>query len=222
MGKKVIITGATGMVGSLVLQHCLENDDVEKVISLLRRPSGIEHTKLEEIIVEDFTDLNGHIASFHRVDIVYYCLGVYTGAVDRGLFYKITVDYPETLAKAVIALNPDVRFILLSGGGVDRSEKSRFMFAKDKGIIENRLSKMPFNAFHALRPGYIYPVTPRAEPNFSYKFSRWIYPIIKLMGEKYSVQSTQLAAAIFRVGLCGYDEEILENDKIVQLAKGLE
>ncbi|MEW8627366.1 MAG: NAD-dependent epimerase/dehydratase family protein [Candidatus Thiodiazotropha sp.] len=217
MGKKVLMTGATGMIGGLVLQHCLQSCEVEKVVSLLRRSSGTVHDKLEEVIVSDFLQLDDYASYLDDIEIVYYCQGVYTGAVDRKVFRKITVDYPEALAKLLISKNPEIRFCLLSGAGADRTEKSRMMFAEDKGAIENRLSQMGFRSFHAFRPGYIYPVSPRHEPNFSYRLWRWIYPLIKLMGNNASVKSTELALAMFQVGLNGSNQEVLENKDIIRV-----
>jgi nucleoside-diphosphate-sugar epimerase len=216
MHKKVIITGATGMIGSLVLQYCLRSPEVSQVTSLVRRPSGSKHEKLNEVIIHDFMKLDEHAAYFESVDIVYYCLGVYTGAVDRDQFWKITVDYPETLAKVLHQKSPDLRFCLLSGQGADRTERSKMMFAKDKGAIENRLSKIGFKSFHAFRPSYIYPVTPRKEPNLSYKVTRFLYPVIKLLGNRLSIKSTELAASMFNVGINGCDLEILENKDILK------
>jgi len=215
MGKKVLITGATGMIGRMVLQHCLESQEVSSIISIARRTSDIQHDKLNEIIIPDLTALDEKASSFEGVDIVYYCLGVYTGAVDRETFRQITVDYPETLGRILSKKNPNLRFCLLSGAGADRTERSRIMFAKDKGTIENRLSKMGFKSFHAFRPSYIYPVTPRKEPNLSYRLTRLLYPLIKLFGNNYSIKSTELAQAIFSVGLNGSTLEILENKDIL-------
>ena len=216
MKKRVLITGATGMIGSLVLQHCLDSKEVDAVISLLRRPSGIQHQKLEEIIVDDFLHLDENAAYFDGIDIVYYCLGIYTGTVNRETFRQITVDYPEILARILAGKSHNLTFCLLSGAGADRAERSRMMFAKDKGIIENRLSNMGLKTFHAFRPGYIYPVKPRKEPNFSYRLFRWLYPVLKLFGKNASIQSTELAQAMFNVGLIGCDLEILENRDILQ------
>lgn len=217
MGKKVLITGATGMIGGLVLGHCLESDEISEVISLTRRPSNIENEKLTEIIVEDFLNLNGNSAQFESLDVVYYCLGVYTGAVNRKTFRKITVDFPEALAQKLQYQKQNIRFCLLSGAGADRKERSRMMFARDKGIIENRLSKMGFKGFHAFRPGYIYPVTSRREPNLSYKIMRALYPLIKRFGNSASITSIELANAMFEVGLKGSSEEILENKDILAI-----
>ena len=216
--KVVLITGATGMIGGLVLQLCLESQEISRVTSLVRRPSGVKHIKLNEIIIDDFTVLDKDASYFKSVDIVYYCLGVYTGAVDRDQFRKITVEYPEALARILRSNNPDIRFCLLSAAGADRSERSRMMFARDKGAIENRLSRMGLKAFHAFRPGYIYPVTPRKEPNFTYRVLRFIYPLITLFGNNLSIHSTKLAASMFIIGLNGSDKEILENKDIGEMA----
>ena len=215
MCKKVIITGSTGMIGSLVLELCLDNQEISSVISLVRRASGIKHEKLNEIILKDFMELDKNASYFDSVDIVYYCLGVYTGTVKREQFRKITVDYPEALGILLSERNPDLRFCLLSGAGADRTETSRFMFAKDKGIIENRLSNMGFKSFHAFRPGYIYPVTPRKEPNSFYKLMRLLYPLFKLLGANSTIKSTELAKSIFDIGLYGSELEILENRDIL-------
>ena len=213
MGKHVMITGATGMIGGLVLQLCLDNQEVETVVSLVRRPSGIHHDKLRETIVDEFLKLDEAADYWQGLDAVFYCLGVYTGAVDRETFRTIMVDYPEALGRMVERHSPNAGFCLLSGAGADRTERSRMMFAEDKGAIENRLTKMALT-LHAFRPGYIYPVTPRAEPNFSYKLWRWLYPLIRLMGDGASIKSTELAQAMVKVGLHGSEQEIFENRDI--------
>jgi uncharacterized protein YbjT (DUF2867 family) len=216
MGRKVLITGATGMIGGLVLELCLESREISHVTSLVRRASGLRHAKLNEVIIDDFLMLDTNAPYFEPVDIVYYCLGIYADAGDRERFRKITVDYPEVLARRLYEKSPDLTFCLLSGAGADRSESSRFMFAEDKGAIENRLSNMGFKSFHAFRPSYIYPVTPRKEPNFSYKLMRFLYPLLKALGSGFSIQSTELAAAMFNVGINGCHLEILENRDILK------
>lgn len=217
MEKEALITGATGMIGGLVLDHCLKSQHISQVTSLVRRPSGVSHPKLQEVVVENFLILDGDADYFDNIDIAYYCLGVYTGAVDRELFRQITIGYPEALGRLLEKKNPELRFCLLSGAGADRNEKSRMMFARDKGIIENRLSAMGFEAFYAFRPGYIYPVTRRQEPNLSYRIMRSLYPLIKFLGRNSTIPSTELAGAMFRVGLEGHHTEILENRDILEV-----
>ena len=175
--KTVLVTGSTGMIGSLVLEHCLQSQEISRVRSLVRRSSPVTHPKLQEVVIKDFLDLNEEAEYWESVDIVYYCLGVYTRATSTELFRQITVDYPEVLARILRKKSPNLIFCLLSGAGADRNEKSRMMFAKAKGAIENRLSSMGFRSFHTFRPGYIYPVTKRQEPNFSYRLMRILYPV---------------------------------------------
>ena len=167
MSKKILLTGATGMIGGLVLDIALKDGQISEVVSLVRKPSSVKNPKLKEIIVSDFLDYSSIESQLEAVDVVFYCLGVYTGKAAKDEFRKITVDFPAALAKAVIQHSPNARFCLLSGQGADRTEKSAIQFAKDKGAIENILSGMGFAGFYSLRPSYIYPVTPRKEPNFT-------------------------------------------------------
>jgi nucleoside-diphosphate-sugar epimerase len=221
MNKKVLITGGTGMIGSLILDLCLQSKEVDEVVLISRRSIGIQHHKLIECIVSDPLELSQFKTHLNDVNIVFYCLGVYTGKVPPLEFRKITVDYPLALAKILVETAPGLRFCLLSGQGADRSEKSKLMFARDKGAIENKLSALEHLSFHAFRPGYIYPVVPRKEPNLGYSFSRWLYPVIRLLGKNLSITSIQLAQVMFTVGLNGNEKEILENKDMVVIAESI-
>ncbi len=217
MSKNVIITGGTGMVGLLVLKECLENDNISSVTSLVREKSNITHPKLKEVVIEDFCDYSNHGDLFRNKDIAYYCLGVYTGAVPRDEFRKITVDFTIAFADKLREQSPNAGFVFLSGAGADRAEKSRMMFAKDKGAAENYLLKKDFKALHIFRPGYIYPVTPRKEPNFSYILSRKLYPILKVFIPGSVIESVDLAHAMFSVGVNGGKMDTYENKDIRNL-----
>lgn len=219
MGKKVVIAGASGMVGGHVLDLCLQSDLVDTVVSILRRPSGKTNEKLQELVIPNLLEYTVVADEFTNVDAAFFCIGVYTGAVSRDEFRKITVDIPVAFAQMLYEHSPQARFCLLSGAGADRSEKSRMMFAKDKGAAENQLSAMGFRSFHTFRPGYIYPVVPREEPNLSYRIFRMIYPVIgRLMGSNSSIKSTELAQGMFNAGVSGATEqEVLENRDILAL-----
>jgi uncharacterized protein YbjT (DUF2867 family) len=215
--KRILITGATGMVGSHLLDYCLESSEVSEVISLQRRTNDRTHTKLKEVVVSDFNDLSGHVEHFRNIDTAHFCMGVYTGQVPDHVFKVITVDYAVTFGKMLKGQSPDAVLCLLSGQGADRSEKSRMSFAKYKGMAENQLSELELGGFHTFRPAYIYPVVPRKEPNFMYNLSRKLYPVIKLMGRNGSIKSTELAQGMFKVGLNGTDREELENAQILDV-----
>lgn len=212
---KIIITGATGMVGNLVLQKALASDKITEVISFSRKPTEMKHQKINEFRIEDFENYSPFREKFKNVDIGIFCIGVYTGAVKDEMFKKITVDYAVAFAHEVQKQSPKATLCLLSGAGADRTEKSKTAFAKYKGMAENKISKMDL-AFYSFRPAYIYPVVPRKEPNIGYKLLRIFYPVLKLFGKKYSIKSTELASAILNVGINGADNQILENKDILK------
>ena len=213
--KKVVIGGASGMIGSLIQEECLTSSEISKIISLVRKKSDRNHPKLEEIIISDFSDYSVQNGIFQQADIAFFCIGVYTGQVPKAKFKEITVDYAVAFAKAVRAANPEARLCFLSGAGADRSEKSSAAFARYKGMAENQISDLNLE-FYSFRPGYIYPVSPRKEPNLMYRILRALYPLLRLMGSGSSIKSTELAKAMFNVGLNGVRPEILENKSILE------
>ncbi|MGD1945944.1 MAG: NAD(P)H-binding protein [Croceivirga sp.] len=214
--KKVVIAGASGMIGSLVLEQCLSSSEIGQVTSLVRKKSNREHSKLHEVVIENFTDYSKRTDLFENIDIAFFCIGVYTSQVPDKKFKEITVDYAVVFAEAVKQGNRNATFCLLSGAGADRTEKSRTSFAKYKGMAENQISILGLQ-FYTFRPAYIYPVTPRKEPNVMYRISRALYPLIRIMGSNGSITSTELAQAMFNVGLKGAPTEILENKTILEL-----
>ena len=215
-----MIAGASGMVGKHALEYCLEHADIGKVTSIVRKASTVQHPKLQEIEHSNFLDLKPIESSFENQDIALFCIGVYTGAVSREKFREVTVDMPQAFAEMLKSKNKHVNFCLLSGSGADRTEKSRLMFAKDKGAIENILDAMDLGEFHSFRPAYIYPVEPREEPNFSYTLARWLYkPIFSHLGKNMSIKSTDLAKAMVKVGVEGGGQSILENRDILEVLK---
>lgn len=212
--KKVLIAGASGMTGSLILKYCLESSEVSEVISLVRKPSLSNHTKLKEVVLSDFKDYRDAALKFKNTDAAFFCIGVYTGQVPDDLFKEITVDYAVNFAKTLQEQSPEAKLCLLSGAGADRSEKSRTSFAKYKGMAENAISNLGLQ-FYTFRPGYIYPVNPRKEPSFLYTLMRALYPLIKVFGSNASIKSTELAQAMFNVGMKGAKQETLENRDIL-------
>jgi len=184
--KRVIITGATGMVGGCALRICLENPDVSQVTVIGRSPTGINDARLREVIVDDITDYSTFEDTLENQDVALFCLGAYTGAVPDDLFRQITVDY--TLA-----------------------------FARYKGAAENGLLEIGFPRGHIFRPGYIYPVTPRKEPNLMYTVTRFLYPLVRRLYPNIGISSEDLAAAMVHTGQYGTAENqnsILENKDI--------
>jgi len=221
MGKKVIITGATGMVGGLVLEKCIKDSSISKVVSIGRRAAKVEHDKLTQIVEPDFKNLESHQSHFKGIDCAYFCLGVYTGAVPTEKFKEITVDYTTQFATYLKQNSPSATFCLLSGAGADQKEKSRTAFARFKGMSENQLIALNFDRFHSFRPGYIYPVKKRKSPNMMYSVSRALYPVLKLFGKNASITSDQLASAMQKSLHHTPKSSILENRDILEFLEGL-
>ena len=212
--KNVIITGATGMVGGIVLRECLNSAAIGKVISIVRRASGVNHPKLEEVIHPDFMSYAGSEHHFENIDAAYFCIGVYTGAVPDDKFKQITVDFTTAFSDTLKEKSPTATFCLLSGQGADQTEKSRVAFAKYKGMAENYLTKQGFGDLYIFRPAYIYPVEAREEPNLMYRVSRKLYPLLKNVFPATVITSEQLGQAIFKAGIQGAEKTVLENQDI--------
>ena len=205
---RAVITGATGMVGGIALSLCLDHPDVEEVTVIGRRAPDMEHDKLRSIVHADFTDLSAVSDALADQDFVLFCIGVYTGAVPDAEFRKITVDYTVAFADALHAKSPDAAFCFLSGEGADPTGKSRMSFARYKGEAENHLSGLGFGRLHIFRPGYIYPVTPRKEPSFTYAAFRAIWPALRLVAPGLGIASDELAAAMVKAGVEGTDAAV--------------
>lgn len=207
--KTVLIAGATGMVGGHALQLALDHPDIQQVRTLGRKAVDQSHPKLKQWTAEDlssFEDAN----CFSKVDTLLFCVGAYTGALKEAAFRHVNVDIPYAVAKQLQVHAPQANFCLLSGQGADRTEKSRVQFAREKGIIENKLSALGLGGFATFRPGYIYPVNKREEPNWMYALSRHIYPLLK-RNKNMSIPSDALAHAMLTVGLKPVEQEVWEN-----------
>ena len=205
------------MIGGIILQHCLESSAIGSVTSMVRRPSGMGHTKLREVICDDFVSYDGLDAFFLSQDIAYFCLGVYSGQVPDDQFKKITVDFTRGFADMLKKRSPEAVFCFLSASGADPGENSRVPFARYKGMAENYLIAKGFKSLYLFRPGYIYPVVSRREPNLMYRMLRQLYPLIKLLGKTFSIQSTELGKAMFIAGISGADKMVLENIDIREI-----
>ncbi|MEM7381389.1 MAG: NAD(P)H-binding protein [Bacteroidota bacterium] len=214
--KNVLIVGASGMIGNIVLQECLKSLEIGSITSIVRRNSEVAHPKLKEVVHEDFMNYAAIQELFKDIDAAFFCIGVYTGAVPDEIFRKITVDYTVAFANILKAESPEATLCFLSGAGADLSEKSRTSFARYKGMAENYLLQSGLN-FYSFRPAYIYPVEKRKEPNVMYRISRRLYPLIRMFGKNASIKSTELGQAMFKAGMTGAPSNFLENKDILEL-----
>jgi uncharacterized protein YbjT (DUF2867 family) len=197
--KRLVIVGASGMVGGYALRDALAHPAVLSVTSIGRRPLGISHSKLKEVITPDFADLSAVAEELSDQDGAVFCLGVYTGAVPDDELRKITVDYTIEFARALHQQSPNAAFSFLSGSGADPTGRSRIPFARYKGMAENALFAAGFPRVYVFRPAYIYPVQPRHEPNFGYRVLRAVYPAFRIVFPNQVIPSDKLASAMVGV-----------------------
>lgn len=153
----VVLFGATGMVGQGVLIECLDDAGVKRVVSVVRRPTGVTHEKLTEIVHQDFFDYTAIEPSLRDLDACFFCLGVSSVGMKEEDYRHITYDLTMAAARTLHRLNPKLAFIYVSGAHTDSSEQGRSMWARVKGKTENDLAKL-FATAYAFRPGYIHPV----------------------------------------------------------------
>ncbi len=220
-GKSVILGGATGMVGGHALALCCQCPEIGAITSVGRRTTATPHPKLREVLHDDFTNFDPVASAFAGQDVALYCVGAYTGTVPDEQFRSITVDATLAFARTLRTHSPGAAFCFLSGQGADPTGKSRMAFARYKGEAERALLEMGFARVHIFRPGYIYPVTPRQEPNRSYRVMRAIYPVLRRVAPNLSVTSHDLARAMVHAGLHGTGSHlapVLENADIRALA----
>jgi nucleoside-diphosphate-sugar epimerase len=220
---RVIIFGATGMIGSGVLLECMRDPQVTAVLSVVRSASGKPHRKLTELVHRDFHDYDGIITELEGCDACFFCLGVTSAGMSEAEYHGITVDLTLEAARALVAVNPGLVFCYVSGAGTDSSERGRQMWARVKGKVENRLLAMPFNA-HMFRPGYVQPV------RGVHSKTRWyrvvygligpLYPVLKRLFPRHVMTSEDLGRAMIRVAREGAAKRILEAPDIIALAVG--
>jgi uncharacterized protein YbjT (DUF2867 family) len=203
---RLVIVGASGMVGGYALHYALENPSVGKVTSIGRRKLGISDSKLREVLHSDFADCTALTDVLSGQDAAVFCLGAYTGAVSDEDLRKITVDYTVEFARVLHISSPGAAFSFLSGSGADQTGRSRVLFARYKGRAEKALLAAGFPRVYIFRPAYIYPVAPRKEPNFSYRLLRAIYPLFRSLFPNQVIRSDDLARVMVDVAVRGADQ----------------
>lgn len=215
---KAIITGATGMVGEGVLHECLLHPEVESVLVINRKPCGVKHEKLKEIIHKDFFDLSSIEEELKGYNACYFCAGVSSIGKKENEYKRITYDLTMHFARTLLKLNPDMTFCYVSGAGTDGAESGRIMWARIKGKTENDLLKLGFKDAYMFRPGYIQPIKGLRNANKAYKLFAPLYPVWKAFFPKYVVALEELGKAMINVSLYGDPKKILECEDIVKIA----
>jgi dTDP-4-dehydrorhamnose reductase len=220
---KIIVTGATGMVGSEVVRQALTDSDITKVIALVRRPLTIQHSKLEVVIHKDFLDYTSLTNVLKEADACIWCLGVSQLQVSKEEYVKITHDYTIEAANAMMKANPSVSFLFVSGVGADNTEQSKTIFAREKGRTENDLKKLGLKNLYIIRPGSIKPVNSYNNVPFAYKVGytliRILYPLVKILSPSLIIKSTEIAKAVLHVCKKGYEQRLIGNKEMIALSR---
>jgi uncharacterized protein YbjT (DUF2867 family) len=222
--KRLVIVGASGMVGGYALRYALENATVGSVTTIGRKTLGISHPKLTEVVHRNFADCSSLAETLSGQDAAVFCLGAYTGAVSDAELRTITVDYTVEFARVLHGRSPDAAFSFLSGNGADSTGRSRMPFARYKGEAENALLAAGFPHVYLFRPAYIYPVEPRKEPNVTYRLLRATYPAFRILFPNQVIRADDLARAMVDAAVRGTGNRspIFENRDIRALADSLQ
>jgi uncharacterized protein YbjT (DUF2867 family) len=214
---KVVLFGATGMVGQGVLRECLRDPEVERVLVVGRKSIGNQNEKVREIVHRDFLDFSSIEDQLAGYDACFFCLGVSSVGMAEQDYTRVTYDYTMAAAQVLAKKNPGMTFIYVSGAGTDSTEKGRLAWARVKGKTENALFKLPFKAY-AFRPGYVQPLDGIKSKtklySALYSIVGGLYPLLRAVFPKYVTTTELVGRAMICVAKRGAPKRLLENEDI--------
>jgi uncharacterized protein YbjT (DUF2867 family) len=215
---KIILFGATGMVGQGVLRECLLDPEVQQVLSIVRSATGQHHAKLRELVHTDLFDYSTIERELTGYDACFFCLGITSAGMKEQQYHHVTYELTLEAAEAVARLNPGMTFIYVSGAGTDSTESGRTMWARVKGKTENALLNLPFKGAYMFRPGVIEPLHGITSKTRSYRvfyaLSKPLLPLFRSIFPQYVTTTEQMGRAMLQVAKRGYPTPILESRDI--------
>jgi uncharacterized protein YbjT (DUF2867 family) len=207
---RVIVFGATGMVGQGVLRECLLAPDVTDVLVVTRTATGVEHAKLREALLDDFTELGPIAGDLAGYDACFYCLGVSSVGMDEAAYTRVSYDFPMAAARALAPLNPEMTFVYVSGEGTDAN--SRLMWSRVKGRTEREVMEM-FRNGYAFRPGFIQPTHGARSKtgwyNTAYTVIAPLVPMFRRIAPRYVTTTDEVGRAMLRAARGGYQDRVV-------------
>jgi uncharacterized protein YbjT (DUF2867 family) len=219
---KVILFGASGMVGQGVLRECVLDADVEAVLSIGRSTTGQTHAKLRELAHGDFTNFTSIEGELSGFDACFFCLGISSAGMKEAEYRHVTYDFTLAAAQVLVRSNPSMTFIYVSGTGTDSSEKGSSMWARVKGETENALLRLPFNAAYMFRPGAIQPLHGIKSKTRLYRAAYVVmtpmWPVLRALFPRTTITTEQVGRAMLAVAKHGADKKLIENPDIARLA----
>jgi len=217
---KVILFGATGMVGQSVLTECLRNPIIEEVLIIGRKSCEVKNDKIKEIIHNNFLDFAEIETAFSTYDACFYCLGVSSVGISKEKYYDITYNYTLVVAEALSRQNKNMHMAFISGAGTDSEEKSKTYWARVKGKAENVLKEYPFKSISLFRPAYIKALDDVKPSYFLSTYFDWLLsPVLNTFFPKYIITSRELGLAMINSTFQTEKVKIIENSNIQKLAK---
>ena len=218
---KVILFGATGMVGHGVLRECLLDGGVESVLVVGRSPTGQRHAKLREIVHDDFLDYSAIESGLAGYDACFFCLGVSSVGINEERYRHLTYDITLAAARTLARLNPQMVFVYVTGRGTDATEKGSLMWARVKGKTENDLLELPFKAAYMFRPAGIQPLhgirSKTAWVQAIYVGAAPLLSLLNRVAPKYMTTTEQVGRAMIKVARDGFPRPVLESEDINKL-----
>lgn len=219
---KVMVFGATGMVGQGVLLECIADPGVRSVLVVGRSALGIQNPKVREIIQANLLDYSSIEGELRGQEACFFCLGVSSAGMAEEAYRRVTYDLTIAAAEVLAKLNPGMTFCYVSGAGTDSTERGRSMWARVKGKTENALLRLPFKAAFMFRPGYIQPLKGVKSKTILYRvlyaIIGWLYPLWKLLFPNHVTTTQNVGRAMIHVAQRGYPRPYLENREINELS----
>ena len=220
---KVLLFGATGMVGQGVLRECLLADDVTEVVALGRTPTGQQHPKLHDLVHADLFDCHAVEAQLSGFDAGFFCIGVTSSGMAEAEYARLTHDLTLAVAQTLARLNPSMCFVYVSGAGADSSETSTTMWKRVRGRLENALQRLPFKAVYVFRPGIIQPLDGIRSKTVAYRWfyalSRPLLPLLRVLMPAVVLSTEVVGRAMLAVARYGAPKPVLEAADISALGR---
>jgi uncharacterized protein YbjT (DUF2867 family) len=215
---KILLFGATGMVGQGVLRECLLDAGVSQVLSVGRSTTGQTHPKLRELVAADLFDLGAVREQLAGFDACFFCLGVSSAGMSEEAYRHVTYELTLAAAKVLVRLNPQMTFVYVSGAGTDSSERGSSMWARVKGATENALMRLPFKAAYMFRPGFIQPMhgvrSKVALYRWTYLLASPFFGLLRRLAPRHMTTSEQVGRAMLVVARSGAPTPLVETADI--------
>ena len=218
---RVILFGATGMVGQGVLRECLLDPGVERVLAVGRTAAPQREEKLHDLVVANFLDFSAVERELSGYDACFFCLGITSAGMTEADYRRVTYDFALAAAQTLVRINPEMTFVFVSGAGADSTGRGRVMWARVKGQTENALLALPFKGVYVFRPAAIQPLhgirSKTSWINAAYAVLGPLYPVFKRLVPDYVTTTEQVGRAMLAVARRGAPKRVLENADINRL-----